>query len=52
MFGEAMVAIVLADAILEKFGGDHVDEIRRNCAAFMATVGPRERTRSVGGPAE
>ena len=40
--GEAMVAIVLAEAALEKFGGDHVDELRRNCEAFMRTVGPRE----------
>ena len=28
--GEAMMAIVLAEAFLEKFGGDSVDEIRRN----------------------
>ncbi len=41
--GEAMVAIVLADAVLQKFGGDHVDEIRRNFESFVATVGPRER---------
>ncbi len=40
--GEAMVAIVLADAILEKFGGDHVEELRRNLEGFVATVGPRE----------
>jgi chorismate synthase len=31
--GEAMVAFVLADAFLEKFGGDSVDEIRRHYAA-------------------
>jgi chorismate synthase len=43
--GEAMVAIVLADAILEKFGGDHVEELRRNFEGFVATVGPRERSR-------
>jgi chorismate synthase len=41
--GEAMMAIVLADAIIEKFGGDHVEELRRNFEGFMATVGPRER---------
>jgi chorismate synthase len=41
--GEAMVAIVIADAMLEKFGGDHVEELRRNLEGFMATVGPRER---------
>ncbi len=42
VIGEAMVAIVLADAVLEKFGGDHVAELRRNFEAFIATVGPRE----------
>ncbi len=40
--GEAMVAIVLAGAVLEKFGGDNIDELRRNFEAFQATVGPRE----------
>ena len=52
VIGEAMVAIVLADAVLEKFGGDHVAELRRNFEAFQATVGPRERidgTASAGG---
>lgn len=28
--GEAMLAIVLADAFLEKFGGDNLEEIRKN----------------------
>ena len=27
---EAMVALVLAEAVLEKFGGDSVEETRRN----------------------
>ena len=31
--GEAMVAFVLADAFLEKFGGDSMEEIRRHYAA-------------------
>jgi len=31
--GEAMVAFVLADAFLEKFGGDSIEEIRRHYAA-------------------
>ncbi|WP_203658512.1 chorismate synthase [Actinocatenispora rupis] len=31
---EAMVALVLADAVLEKFGGDSVAEIRRNAEAY------------------
>ncbi len=38
IIGEAMVALVLADAVLEKFGGDHVAETRRNWATFMAQV--------------
>ena len=32
---EAMVALVLADAVTEKFGGDSVDEIRRNVRAYV-----------------
>jgi len=32
---ESMVALVLADACLEKFGGDSVDETRRNCEAYL-----------------
>ncbi len=38
IIGEAMVALVLADAVLEKFGGDHVAETRRNWATYMAQV--------------
>ncbi|MDA1096353.1 MAG: chorismate synthase [Chloroflexi bacterium] len=41
VIGEAMVAITLADAVLEKFGGDHVYETVRNWRAYMRTVGPR-----------
>jgi chorismate synthase len=33
--GEAMLAIVLADAMLEKFGGDSVTEMRRNFDAYL-----------------
>ncbi|MEX2236393.1 MAG: chorismate synthase [Dehalococcoidia bacterium] len=39
--GEAMVAIVLAEAMLEKFGGDSMDETLRNFSAYQATVAPR-----------
>ncbi len=35
---EAMVALVLADAVLEKFGGDSVAETRRNSEAYLKTV--------------
>ena len=38
---EAVVALTLADALLEKTGGDTVDEVRRNLAAFTATLEPR-----------
>jgi chorismate synthase len=33
---EAMVALVLADAVVEKFGGDSVGETRRNAESYLA----------------
>ncbi len=38
---EAMLALVLADAALEKFGGDHLGETKRNLDAFVKTLTPR-----------
>ncbi|MGZ4580859.1 MAG: chorismate synthase [Nocardioidaceae bacterium] len=35
---EAMVALVLADVALEKFGGDSVEETRRNRDAYLANL--------------
>lgn len=35
---EAMVALVLADAVLEKFGGDSVGETRRNFLSYMQNL--------------
>jgi chorismate synthase len=35
---EAMVALVLAEAVLEKFGGDSVAEIRRNVAGYLEAL--------------
>ncbi|WP_256839930.1 chorismate synthase [Ornithinimicrobium faecis] len=35
---EAMVALVLADAVLEKFGGDSVAEVRRNVESYLAAI--------------
>jgi chorismate synthase len=32
---EAMVALVLADAATEKFGGDSVTEVRRNVRGYL-----------------
>ena len=36
--GEAMVALVLADALMEKFGGDSVSELERAMGAWTSTV--------------
>lgn len=41
---EAMVAIVLADAWLEKFGGDTLPETRANYTHYLTTIGPRARS--------
>lgn len=35
---EAMVALVLAEAVLEKFGGDSVGETRRNCEGYLSAL--------------
>ena len=42
VIGEAMVALVLADAFMEKFGGDSIPETRRNYEGYMKTIGPRK----------
>jgi chorismate synthase len=39
--GEAVVALVLADALLEKTGGDSVAEVRRNLDAYLAGLDPQ-----------
>ncbi len=36
-----MVALVLADAFLEKFGGDAMSEVRRNFESYIAYLGER-----------
>jgi chorismate synthase len=33
--GEAMAALCIADSMLEKFGGDSIDEVRRNFSGFV-----------------
>jgi chorismate synthase len=38
---ESMVALVLADACLEKFGGDSVEETRRNCESYLEALSIR-----------
>ncbi|HEY5844828.1 MAG TPA: chorismate synthase [Mycobacterium sp.] len=39
---EAMVALVLARAVLEKFGGDSLAETRRNVDSYLRTVADQE----------
>jgi len=41
--GEAMVALVLADAYRRKFGGDHIDDVREALAAYERRIGWRRR---------
>jgi chorismate synthase len=38
VIGEAMLAIVLADACLEKFGGDNLKETLANYRNYMGSV--------------
>jgi chorismate synthase len=35
---EAMVSLVIANAVLEKFGGDSVDETKRNMQSFLDSI--------------
>jgi chorismate synthase len=46
--GEAMVGLVLADAFLEKFGGDSVAELARNVEGYLQHV--RQRFSKPGAP--
>lgn len=39
--GEAMIAMVLASAYREKFGGDHIDDVRAAIAAYEQRIGWR-----------
>ena len=41
VIAEALVAIALADAMLEKFGGDSLNETRRNLDAYLSHVAAR-----------
>lgn len=38
VIGEAMVALVLAQAFLEKFGGDSLGEVRRNYEGYLEQI--------------
>ena len=41
VIGESMVAICLTEAVLDKFGGDHMEESLRNYHSYRETLGPR-----------
>src|SRR5262249_10216121 len=41
VIAEAVVALVLADAMLEKFGGDSLGEMRRNYTGYLESLGSR-----------
>lgn len=41
--GEAMVALVLAGAYREKFGGDNIEDVRQSVAAYCERIGWRQR---------
>jgi len=41
VIAEAMAALVLADAYLEKFGGDSLDELRRNVEGYLERLDAR-----------
>ena len=41
VIAEAMAALVMADAMVEKFGGDSLGELRRNLHAYLAQVAER-----------
>ena len=38
VIGEAMLAIVLANSMREKFGGDSIDEMKRNFSSYATSV--------------
>lgn len=46
---EAMVALVLANSIVEKFGGDSLEECRRNFTGYLAAIPAKLTTTNLGG---
>jgi chorismate synthase len=47
---EAMVALVLAEAMVEKFGGDSVAETKRNLDGYLAAIPVSLRSASSSAP--
>ena len=46
----SLVALVLAEAVLEKFGGDSVGETRRNLESYLAAIPPSLRSSDASDP--
>jgi chorismate synthase len=42
---EAMVLLVVAEAVMEKFGGDSVGETRRNMQSYLDSIPESRRTK-------
>lgn len=42
---EAMVLLVIAEAMMEKFGGDSIDETKRNLTGFLDAIPATQRTK-------
>jgi chorismate synthase len=51
VIAEALVALVLADAMLEKFGGDSLGEMRRNLDGYLTSLAYRRQQMSDPEPA-
>ena len=45
VIAEAMTALVLADALLEKVGGDSLGEVKRNLAGYLESLAERRPDR-------
>jgi chorismate synthase len=49
VIAEALVAIVLAQAMAEKFGGDSLAEMHSNYDAYVERIGRRQRSQAQSG---
>ena len=49
---EAMVALVLANSVLEKFGGDSIGETKRNLDSYLASIPGALTTERISGHRE
>lgn len=52
VIAEGLTALVLADAMLEKFGGDSLAEMRRNYEGYLSSLAERWKTLEGSDPRE